>query len=147
MDKPVRPTRRTFLDWLIGLGSAITGLATAFPALMYLWPAARGGGAKGVEVDGAKNLKPGQAQLLQVAGKAVVVVRDPQGFKAFSAICTHLGCLVKWNGEKKQFHCPCHAGVFDDNGGVVSGPVPGPLPQYKIKEISDRVYVLPPSNA
>lgn len=144
-EEPVGPTRRTVLDVLVGVGSAITGAATVYPAVMYLWPAARGGGADSVEVNGAKSLKPGQAQMLQVGGKAVVVVRDAQGFKAFSAICTHLGCLVKWNGEKKQFQCPCHAGVFDENGSVVSGPVPAPLPQYSVKEIGDRVYVSPPS--
>lgn len=145
MEEPVRPTRRTVLDMFVGVGSAITGLATVCPAIMYLWPAARGGGAESVEVGGAKSLKPGEAQLLQVGGKAVVVVRNPEGFKAFSAVCTHLGCLVKWNGEKRQFQCPCHAGVFDEDGGVVSGPIPAPLPQYQVKEVGERVYVSPPN--
>ena len=39
-----QPTRRGFLDWVIGLGSAITGAALLLPSLMYLWPAAKGGG-------------------------------------------------------------------------------------------------------
>ncbi len=135
------PTRRGFLDWLIAVGSSITGAAMAFPALMYLWPAARGGGGEAVEVDGANLLLVGQAKTLQVGGKAVIVVRDRAGFKAFSASCTHLGCLVKWVEPNREFHCPCHAAVFDENGGVVSGPPPKPLPIYPVKEVGDKVYV------
>jgi Rieske Fe-S protein len=43
---------------------------------------------------------------------------------AFSATCSHLGCQVAWNAEAKQFKCPCHGGVYDINGRVVSGPPP-----------------------
>jgi cytochrome b6-f complex iron-sulfur subunit len=139
--KDSRPTRRGFLDWIIGLGSTITAGAMGFPALMYLWPAARGGGGEAVEVEGAKTMAPGQSKTLQVAGKAVIVVRGRSGFKAFSAVCTHLGCLVKWVDSHGQFHCPCHAAVFDENGAVVSGPPPKPLPAYRVKEVGDKVYV------
>ena len=135
------PTRRGFLDWLIALGSAVTGLAMGVPALMYLWPAARTGGSENVEVEGADQMAPGQSKMVQVGGKAAIVVRDRAGFKAFSAICTHLGCLVKWDEPKNQFLCPCHAAAFDANGKVVSGPPPSPLPAYKVKEIGGKVYV------
>lgn len=113
----------------------------AIPALVYLWPAARGGGAENVEVEGAAAMTPGDAKMMQVAGRAVIVVRNGSGFKAFSAACTHLGCLVKWDRAKKEFLCPCHAAVFDAKGGVVSGPPPSPLPEYTVKEIGERVYV------
>ncbi|MEK6675495.1 MAG: Rieske 2Fe-2S domain-containing protein [Planctomycetota bacterium] len=134
-------SRRGFLDWVIGCGSAVTAAATTFPALMYLWPAAKGGSKEAVEVEGAKSLSPGKSKMLQVGGKAVIVVRDREGFKAFSAVCTHLGCLVKWDEAHRQFLCPCHAAVFDENGGVVSGPPPAPLPTYQVKEVGDKVFV------
>lgn len=134
-------TRRGFLDWVIGLFSAVTGVVLSVPALMYLWPAARGGGAENIEVPGAANMSPGGSTMLQVGGKPVIVVRSRSGFVAFSASCTHLGCLVKWDGAQKEFLCPCHAAVFDENGGVVSGPPPSPLPPYKVKQVGDKVYV------
>lgn len=134
-------TRRGFLDWLIGLGSFVTGLAVTVPGVMYLWPAARGGGTKKVEVQGAGSLSPGESLMVQVGGKAAVVVRGRTGFKAFSASCTHLGCLVKWDSGKREFLCPCHAGVFDENGQVVSGPPPQPLPKFDVKEVGDKVFV------
>ncbi len=113
----------------------------AIPSMMYLWPAARGGEAASVEIEGADNMAPGQSVTVQVGGKAIVVVRGHSGFKAFSAVCTHLGCLVKWDGSQKQFFCPCHAAIFDENGGVVSGPPPAPLSVFKVKEVGGKVYV------
>jgi len=134
-------SRRGFLDWLIGLFSTVAVAAMAFPGLMYLWPAARGGKAEDVEVKGANALKPGEGLIAQVRGKAVIVRRDASGLVAFSAVCTHLGCLVRWDGARKEFLCPCHAAVFDSSGRVVSGPAPAPLPQYKVKEVGDKVFV------
>lgn len=141
MDSTPPQTRRTFLDLLLVLFSAMAGLAMTVPGLMYLWPAARGGGAENVEIEGAGAMAVGEAKMVQIAGKAVIVIRDGSGFKAFSASCTHLGCLVKWDRANKELLCPCHAAVFDANGGVVSGPAPSPLPAYKVKEIGERVYV------
>jgi len=141
MNAPNKPTRRSFLDLVIAAGSGITALAMAIPGLLYLWPAAQGGAAEAVEVDGAAGMSPGQAKTMQVAGKPVIVVRGKSGFEAYSASCTHLGCLVKWEPDKKHFACPCHAAVFDEKGGVVSGPPPAPLPPYAVKQVGDKVFV------
>ncbi len=55
-------------------------------------------------------------------------------FKAFSAICTHLGCIVKLEPDISKIYCPCHAGYFDPvTGDVISGPPPKPLPEVKIR--------------
>ncbi len=142
MNESKQSARRSFLDWLIGLFSAVTGAAMALPAMMYLWPAARGGGDQNVEVDGAVNMFPGESRMVQVAGKAVILVRGRAGFVAFSASCTHLGCLVTWDGGRKAFLCPCHAAVFDENGGVVSGPPSERLHEYRVKEVGEKVFVL-----
>lgn len=62
-----------------------------------------------------------------------------QGFVAYSAICTHLGCTVNWASDphevgKPHDHCPCHVGEFDPYTGaeVVAGPAPRPLPQIGV---------------
>ncbi len=136
-----KTSRRGFLDWLIGLCSAISGAAMTIPSLMYLWPAAQGGESSNVEVPGAENLSVGTSTKVQVGPRAVIVVRGRDGYVAFSAVCTHLGCLVRWDPGKKQFLCPCHAAAFDDKGQVVSGPPPGPLEPYKVKEVSGKVFV------
>lgn len=143
MNTQNEPTRRGFLDVVIAIGTAITALAMTIPSVLYLWPAAKGGAAEAVELEGAASMTPGQSKMIQVAGMPVIVVRQRSGFAAFSASCTHLGCLVTWEQDKNHFSCPCHAALFDANGGVVSGPPPAPLPPYAIKEVGDKVYVSP----
>ena len=140
-EAPKPTTRRAFLDWAIGLCSAVTGAVMGIPAVMYLWPAARGDSAQPVEVIGAADLVVGYSTTLQVGGKAGIVVRHRSGFKAFSASCTHLGCLVEWDVSRKEFLCPCHAAVFDKDGAVVAGPPPAPMPVYKVKEVGEKVFV------
>ena len=138
-DKP--HTRRSFLDLMIALGSSVMAAAMTIPGLMYLWPAAKGGRLERVEVKGAKSLTVGQGATILVGSEAVVVVRTRSGFRALSAVCTHLGCLVKWDSLRREFLCPCHAAVFDENGQVVSGPPPAPLREFAVKEVEGRVYV------
>lgn len=96
-----------------------------------------------------------QAALVLPQGKeeieenAVIVVRaEPdelvpptelrwtaEGYVAYSAICTHLGCTVMAELREKGIFCPCHAGVYDPYRGavVVSGPPPRPLPQLPVR--------------
>ncbi len=141
MQKPEAPTRRGFLDWLIAGCSFIAAAAMAIPGLFYLWPAAKGEATGSVEVDGVADMKTGDSKLIQLGSEAVIVVRGRSGFRAFSAVCTHLGCLVKWDGAQKKFLCPCHAAVFDENGGVISGPPPAPMPEYTVKQVSEKMFV------
>lgn len=54
-------------------------------------------------------------------------------FRALSAVCTHLGCNVRWRPEDSKFACPCHAGFYDANGDVISGPPPRPLRQLETR--------------
>jgi cytochrome b6-f complex iron-sulfur subunit len=68
-------------------------------------------------------------------------VHTAQGFRAFSAICTHLGCIVGWDAARRQIECPCHAGFFDLNGRVVSGPPPRPLTEYGVVVVNNEVIV------
>lgn len=84
-----------------------------------------------------------EARKISVTGKPVVVVRNDKGFAAYSAICTHLGCIVHWNGSKREFECPCHAAVFDAEGKVVSGPPPSALPPYSASVVQGEVIVSP----
>jgi len=60
----------------------------------------------------------------------VFLVRQGNTFRCLSAICTHLGCTVNRTGQ--GYHCPCHGSVFDDQGGVRSGPAPRPLEWFSV---------------
>jgi Rieske Fe-S protein len=54
----------------------------------------------------------------------VAVYRDAGGaLHEHSAACTHLGCIVSWNGSERTWDCPCHGSRYDAHGKVISGPV------------------------
>ncbi len=55
------------------------------------------------------------------------------GYQALSATCTHLGCRVAWNADELHYKCPCHGGVFDRQGHVVSGPPPRGLERLSVR--------------
>jgi len=57
----------------------------------------------------------------------------PAVLLALSSICTHLGCIVHWDKTTQHFACPCHGGVYDRTGNVISGPPPRPLDHYEVK--------------
>ena len=59
-------------------------------------------------------------------------------FTAFSAVCTHQGCPVKWSSS--QFQCPCHGSTFDAKGQVISGPANTPLPSIPVQVVNGEVH-------
>lgn len=135
-------TRRTFLDYVLGAGLAAWALAFVSPVLSYVWPAQkRGPSTQTVSAGKADEFGEWQTKMVAVAGHPVIVVHTPQGFRAFSAICTHLGCIVAWDAGRKQIACPCHAGFFDINGKPVSGPPPKALPEHGVAVVNGEVLV------
>jgi Rieske Fe-S protein len=56
------------------------------------------------------------------------VSRDDDGtVYAVSAICSHLGCVVRWNDAESTWDCPCHGSRFARDGSVLQGPATKPL--------------------
>ncbi len=140
LDKKV--TRRGFVGWLIRAGFLATLAGMAAPILEYLWPVTSQGPGQGIqEVAKLDDIPVGGSKKVILAGSAILLIRTAAGVKALSAICTHLGCLVDWDGLKKEIVCPCHAGIFDLEGKPVAGPPPRPLPSYSVKISDGRIFV------
>jgi Rieske Fe-S protein len=91
----------------------------------------------------------GAASEIPVGGgkiytSAKVVVTQPTSgqYKAFSAVCTHVGCIMSQvaNGT---IDCPCHGSEFKiTNGAVVTGPAPSPLPSKRITVTDGKVVLI-----
>jgi Rieske Fe-S protein len=82
----------------------------------------------GADAQSLRAVKRGQGKIIERRGARVAAYRDPAGAITLrSAICTHLGCAVAWNGAERTWDCPCHGSRFTPSGEVISGPAETPL--------------------
>lgn len=136
--------RRSFLNYCLGAASATFGGLALYAVGRYLFPPeAFSAEAAGETVSiSLEDIPVGAAKNVRYKGAASVIIRtDEKVFHALSAVCTHLGCIVKWDSGKKMLVCPCHAATFDINGNVVSGPAPRPLESYPVQIVQDEVII------
>jgi cytochrome b6-f complex iron-sulfur subunit len=68
-----------------------------------------------------------------------VLQHDADGLKAYSLICTHLGCTVDL--VEDGFSCPCHGSQFKLNGAVAHGPATTPLHPLRL-EVNDQGHLI-----
>lgn len=140
---PAEPGRRNLLQWLLGIFLAGVGVTFVGPLAAYLSPRRQRGGQP-VLTD--KDGKPIPLSLLDkepfVIGfglndENTIVLKYGGDVRAFSVVCTHLGCNVKWQPARGEFLCPCHAGRFDANGVNIAGPPPAPLKRFRVSRTRD----------
>lgn len=82
--------------------------------------------------DSFASLEPGHGAVLDIDGEEVAAFRDESGtVHAVSAVCTHMGCTLGWNGTDRTWDCPCHGSRFAVSGEVLHGPAVGALSDKK----------------
>ncbi len=137
-------TRRKSIQLLLGFSIVATISGIVAPIIAYLIPRENAAAYGGPSVVGAAADFPlNSSKIVSVNDKPIIIVNTKAGgLKAFSAICTHLGCVVAWNERKSIIHCPCHDGFFNAvTGAVISGPPPLPLTQYELVVRDGQVLV------
>lgn len=154
-DEVKDPERRKMLGWMIALFNGIVGIAVIGPVIGFIGaPLKARSKPRWVDVIGLEEITDGETK--EVTFNLVVkdgfrkvnrvyttfVRRSGDSVEAFKPACTHLGCSVSYQEDKERYFCPCHGGVFDENGDVVSGPPPRPLDQYETKVEDGQVKVL-----
>jgi cytochrome b6-f complex iron-sulfur subunit len=132
-------SRRTVLKGLFSFVGALSLGGLSYGIYRFLAPGA--GASAPIEIP-LHDLLPGAAYPLQYGSSPGLLLRGDDGtVRAFSLVCTHLACTVSWNPEKKNFYCPCHEGLFDAEGRVISGPPPAPLERLKVEVKGDKVII------
>ncbi len=137
-------SRRRFLQFTLGFSFLATLAGVLTPIIGYLWPPSRGAGATGGRalVGNTKDIPPGEAKVVSVAGVPVLLLNHGGDIKAFDGICTHFSCVVEWDAEGQYILCPCHDARFNAvTGAVISGPAPAPLPSFAISLEGEDIYV------
>lgn len=75
------------------------------------------------DVSSPDEVKPGTGAIMRKGLTKIALYRDDDGaLHERSAICPHLGCVVRWNGGERTWDCPCHGSRFTCTGDVVNGP-------------------------
>jgi nitrite reductase/ring-hydroxylating ferredoxin subunit len=136
-----RPSALTSRRQFIQLGAVALGAAWVGTVVQSrLFPQGSTGEANPVRFP-LSELPVGGIKYATYGEVPLIIMRTSESIKAFSLICTHLGCTVDWNQGEQQFYCPCHDGYFDQFGEVIAGPPPVPLEQYPVAVEEDTVIV------
>lgn len=134
-------SRRTFLGVCLGGLGVIAAAAVSWPLFRYLAPRSGSDAAVKVVIP-ESDVREGEAKFFEFAGSSAVLVRKRGGnLVAFSAVCTHLGCIVQWEKDKQDFLCPCHAGHYSADGDVTAGPPPKPLKKLPFSVANGNITV------
>lgn len=131
--------RRKFLSLLAGIFSTGAFVSLAYPLIRYLAPP-RSNIHRGKLVMSKADIGDAKEVVFQET-PAIIINRPGKGYIALSRVCTHLGCLIDYDKEKKRLVCPCHAGIFDLEGRVESGPPPAPLTIFPLSVEGEEITI------
>jgi cytochrome b6-f complex iron-sulfur subunit len=143
-----KTTRRRALNILLGLGGAAAAGSVLYPVLAFLLPPRRAESTQfAVTLDfKATEIEPGTGRIFRFGKKPGLLICEAEGgekkFLAYSALCTHLECVVEFQPDSRTIFCPCHNGRFDINGNNISGPPPRPLDKFKVQVSGDTITVV-----
>ncbi len=141
----VDQTRRGFLGRLTAAVAAVGALVSSWPLLRSLVPNVLYEPPQQFRVGTPESFQEGVTFLEE---HRIFLFRESSSFHAISAICTHLGCTVKFSSFAMpqeetvrqftyralgEFHCPCHGSKFRGEGSNFSGPAPRPLKCFHLE--------------
>lgn len=142
-------TRREFFKFMT---LASGGLALGSIALAAWSTKAKGEIAfQEAKIANVSDLKPGETlnfSYPRPTDICVLIQPEPGKFVAYSRRCTHLSCPVEIQLDQKRIYCPCHNGAFSiEDGHVLQGPPPRPLPQIMLEVRNRDIYAKGVKNA
>jgi Rieske Fe-S protein len=128
-------SRRTFCNRLLVTSSGLLAGASALNSVaanqvsQLAYPPLR--------IEGAEGLMPGSSLYFNYPSRTdpAILVRSQAGeYYAFDQKCSHLGCSVYFDRNRRCLECPCHKGAFDaETGSVLNGPPTQPLGQIVLQ--------------
>lgn len=136
-------SRRRLLDLLLsGSFAAFLG-AVFYPVIRYLTPPKISEAvASSVVAAAVSQVKPNSGKIFRFGSRPGLLIRLPSGeWRAFSAVCTHLGCTVQYRSDLEVIWCPCHNGKYDLTGRNIAGPPPAPLQRFDVIVKGNEVVV------
>jgi cytochrome b6-f complex iron-sulfur subunit len=135
--------RRNFVNYLLGGSLLATVAAFLYPVIRYILPPPQSEAIqKRVAAAKVGELAPNSSKIFKFGASPAVLVNTAEGqLMALTAVCTHLTCTVRYEGDSGTLFCPCHNGRFDLAGNVISGPPPAPLETFKVEVVGEDIFV------
>lgn len=135
--------RRRWIKVLLGTGLVSSITSFLYPAIRFMLPPPVPESTENEVLAGnVSDLRPNSGKIFKFGSRPGILIRTQGGeWRAFSAVCTHLGCTVQYRDDTEQIWCACHNGLYDLNGNVLGGPPPRPLEQYLVNIRGNEVVV------
>ncbi|MFZ4847964.1 MAG: ubiquinol-cytochrome c reductase iron-sulfur subunit [Caldilinea sp.] len=136
-------SRREFLTYGWGGVLGLVTLQSGVGLFQFMMPRFKAGEFGGVFFIGPETTLPDTAASPQpvTGGKFWLVNTEEEGPVALYMVCTHLGCLYKWEQANNRFECPCHGSKFTREGYFIEGPAPRSLDKFAISIENGEVAV------
>ncbi len=151
-------SRREFLYYIWGASMAVVLAGSGGATIWFILPRFREGEFGGVFTLPVSEIPPpnsppkefaeGRFWLVNIGQETLDDSREPSGYsistgvRAIFKVCTHLGCLYKWNSTNDQFQCPCHGSKFLKTGTRTDGPARRNLDVFMMEVIDAQGNVL-----
>lgn len=137
-----KQSRRSFIQNLGIVGALVISIGLFIKnSFAYLLPRRKKKTYHKYLVSKVGEIPIGKAKEIKLSGRPVFVTNLETGYKVFSGVCTHLGCIVRWEEQNQRFYCPCHQGKFDKTGKVIGGPPPRPLDEFEVFVENKLVFI------
>ena len=135
-------TRRNILDtFAIAIAAGTLGTGGILAGFFAEPPEARRESLDEMEAGTLVEVESKGYLLFRFGREPCIVVSSGGKLFALSTVCSHLGCLVRWDPAAKALACPCHRASFDLEGNVLEGPPPRPLRAFTVTVRDERVHV------
>lgn len=135
---------RRWVNLLLGAGVLATIASFIYPAIRYVIPPPVTESTN-LSVVAARvgELKENASKVFKFGSTPAILIRTADGnYRAFTAVCTHLGCTVQYRTDLHEIWCPCHNGIYNLQGRNISGPPPRPLAQYQVHIQGEDIVVV-----
>lgn len=132
---------RRFVTWLLGTSLGALVASAVYPLARFVTPPpvpeAPTDQVEAGSVDDPVLLDHG-FKIVRFGAEPVILVRvAADDFRAFSATCTHLDCIVTYRQDRSLIWCYCHDGIYDLTGKNIGGPPPRPLTPYVVHVVPE----------
>lgn len=132
--------RRRLINWFLGTSFGALIVTIIYPVLRFITPP-KIAEASTNQVEAGQTTDPEFTQqgfkILRFGAEPVILIKAGENdFRAMSATCTHLDCIVTYQKDRTRIYCNCHGGQYDLTGRNVAGPPPRPLTPFKVNLVA-----------